>query len=188
MDTVWLSYDALAARLKITPASARRLAARNKHWARRIANDGRALVAVPAERLPPDIGPDAGDDDTPAAAPDAGADVGDDARDDIARLVRVFAQQVERLEKDLDVAKAERDAERACAANLALQVAQVDALRAVLEAERRQADALRAERDQALECISRHVADLARAEHDRDRAAEALAVHLALPWWRRLFG
>ena len=205
MDTVWLSYDELATRLKITPASARRLVARNKHWARRIANDGRALVAVPTERLPPDTPPDASSDIAPDAGPDDTPDATHDARDDITEIVRVFAQQIERLGKDLDAMKAERDAERARAAELALQAAQTDALRAVLDVERRQAGELRVERDQAVERLDRamerldrvqaaHVDELltlreqmATVVNDRDRLTAALQVHLALPWWRRLF-
>jgi hypothetical protein len=205
MDTVWLSYDELAARLKITPASARRLVARNKHWARRIANDGRALVAVPTERLPPDTPPDASSGIAPDAGPDDTLGATHDARDDITEIVRVFAQQIERLGKDLDAMKAERDAERARAAELALQAAQTDALRAVLDVERRQAGELRAERDQAVERLDRamerldraqatHVDELlilreqmATAVNDRDRLTAALQAHLALPWWRRLF-
>ena len=63
----------------------------------------------------------------------------------------------------------------------------------------------RRERDQALERLNLNIDRFEQAQaahvdellalreqmavvaHDRDRAAEALAVHLALPWWRRLF-
>jgi predicted RNase H-like nuclease (RuvC/YqgF family) len=67
------------------------------------------------------------------------------------------------------------------------------------------AEHMERERDRALERLDRaierldqvqaaHVDELlaireqmAVIAHDRDRAAEALAAHLALPWWRRLF-
>ena len=73
-----------------------------------------------------------------------------------------------------------------------------DTLAAQLDLERHRAGELCQERDQALERLDRmqaeHHAELmvvreqmARAEHDHDRAATELAAHLALPWWRRLF-
>ena len=75
--TRWLSYDDMASALGITPDSARRLATRHK-WPRRMGNDGRALVAVPEERLQqardtaagvtPDDPTDVSHDDPPMSA------------------------------------------------------------------------------------------------------------------------
>jgi hypothetical protein len=106
----------------------------------------------------------------------------------VSRLTAQTADLTERL-LQAEQGKAGAETEAAVARERAdgLQ-AQLEGLRTVLDIERRQAGELRREHDHALERISRHVADLARAEHDRDRAAEALAAHLALPWWRRLFG
>ena len=106
----------------------------------------------------------------------------------VSRLTAQAADLTERLlQAEQGRAGAETEAAVARERAEGLQ-AQLEGLRAVLDVERRQAGELRRERDHALERISRHLADLARAEHDRDRAAEALAAHLALPWWRRLFG
>ena len=49
-STRWLSYEDMGLALGITSESAKRLAMRHK-WPRRPGNDGRALVAVPEERL-----------------------------------------------------------------------------------------------------------------------------------------
>jgi hypothetical protein len=59
----------------------------------------------------------------------------------------VLSQHIERLEKDLEAVKAERDAERARAADLSLQAAQVEALNTILDAERKRLDELRQDRD-----------------------------------------
>ena len=48
--TRWLTYDDMATALGITPELATRLAMRRK-WPRRPGNDGRALIAVPEDRL-----------------------------------------------------------------------------------------------------------------------------------------
>ena len=72
-ETRWLSYDELAKALGITPNSARRLVAR-KHWPRKPGNDGRALIAVPTERLAQDRPPTVVDDDTSAIRADVSPD------------------------------------------------------------------------------------------------------------------
>ena len=57
METRWLSYDEIAAALRITPASARRLVARNKQWPRKAGNDGRARIGQETpERLRDRVG------------------------------------------------------------------------------------------------------------------------------------
>jgi len=145
-ETRWLSYDDLAKALGITPDSARRLVAR-KHWPRKPGNDGRALIAVPAERLAQDRPPAVVDDDTPAIRADVSPDAAPDSGDDITPVVRVLSQHIEKLERQLGAAQAELREERTRSAALALQAAQVDALNAVLEAERRRVEDLKAERD-----------------------------------------
>jgi class 3 adenylate cyclase len=47
MNTKWLTYDELAAALRIAAGSARRLVARNKQWPRKPGNDGRVRIGVP---------------------------------------------------------------------------------------------------------------------------------------------
>src|SRR5215210_449601 len=92
-ETRWLSYDDLAKALGITPDSARRLVAR-KRWPRKPGNDGRALIAVPVERLlQPSTLPSL--DDTPDISPDDGPHVSPDilpnVGDDITPVVRVLS-------------------------------------------------------------------------------------------------
>ena len=70
-----------------------------------------------------------------------------DSRDDITPVVRVLSQHIEKLERQLEATQAELREERTRSAALALQAAQVDALNAVLEAERRWVEDLKAERD-----------------------------------------
>ncbi len=167
----WFTYGELAARLG-TSTGAARVRAQRRRWKRQVGNDGLARVFVPEdEELCPAR--------APHVRPHEPPDVPRTYTHEAELLKRLGELQAELAALAQRLATAEG---RAGAAE-----AQAEGLRAVLEAERRQADVLRAERDQALERISRHVADLARAEHDRDRAAEALAAHLVLPWWRKLF-
>src|SRR3954454_12597360 len=49
-DTVWITYDELADRLRIGRESARRLVLR-KRWAKRKGNDGKVRIGVPGEAL-----------------------------------------------------------------------------------------------------------------------------------------
>lgn len=62
---IWLTYDEAASRLGILPDSVRRRAAARK-WARRMGNDGKARVRIPADAIAPDIRGDV----TPARTPD----------------------------------------------------------------------------------------------------------------------
>jgi hypothetical protein len=181
-NTRWLTYDELAAALGITPDSARRLVARKK-WPRRAGNDGKARIGVPAERIP---------DKPPVILPDDSADDGSgdtpDIRDDIAPVTKVLTQHIERIEKELESVKSERDAERARVAQLALQAAQVDALRAMIEIKQQQAEEaqkrveemqkraderaeeLKAERDKwasALEASQRQITHLTEKQTER---------------------
>ncbi|GEO18080.1 hypothetical protein [Microvirga aerophila] len=185
-DVRWLTYDELGAALGITPDSARRLVARKK-WPRRAGNDGRARIGVPAERIPdkPPVSP-------PDARDDVDADDGPDARDDVIPVVSILTQHIDRLEKELQSVKNERDEERIRAAQLAIQAAQVDALNVVIEVERQRAEdarrrteelkqqteELKAERDRwasALEASQRQITHLQQAEKLVDQAEKAAA-------------
>lgn len=127
--TRWLSYDDLASALRITPDSARRLVARRK-WPKKPGNDGRALVAVPLDRLPPDSPLD--------APPDTGTDARDDVIPDVAPVVPPDASSaVHALQARVTELEAELRTERERSAGLS----------AVAEAERRHAAEIRSDRD-----------------------------------------
>ncbi len=198
-DVKWLTYAELAEALGIGGDSARNLV-RRKRWQRKPGNDGMARIGVPVEYLTEHVKPVKADEaiDPPISSPiEPPADALSNPPSD-GGIIEVLSRHIERLEREVESLTQERDTERA-------RAAQVDILNAVLEVERRQTGELRRERDHALERLSdnidrlsrvqiEHHAELAamrgqmtRAEHDRDRAAEALAAHLALPWWRRLF-
>lgn len=183
-DVRWMTYDEMAEALGITPDSARRLVARRK-WPRRQGNDGRARIAVPLERIP----------DTPPVIPadddiDDGADEGTDAGGDVTLVVNVLTQHIERLEKELESVKSERDAERIRAAQHALLEAQHDALKSILEMERRRAGeaqqhadeiaaGLRAERDRWATQADKLLQQIEQAAEKA--AAERLAKRSG--WW-----
>jgi hypothetical protein len=135
METRWLSYDEIAAALRITPASARRLVARNKQWPRKAGNDGRARIGIPLERLPPDNPTDA----VPGVRHDAPHDALPDVRATIAALEAHVATLKDMLAKS-EAASSRLGSELALAQ---AEAATVPALRAVLEA-------VRDERDRAL--------------------------------------
>ena len=146
-ETRWLTYDDMAERLGITADSARRLATRHK-WPRRPGNDGRALVAVPAERLdrPHDPRPDAGADD----GLDDGHDVGRDARALIGYLERRVGELAEELAQSRRVAedaRAEARDARLAADALRVQAGQADVLSALVAAERSHLAEVRSERE-----------------------------------------
>ena len=126
MDTKLLSYAELGAALGITPASAKRLAIR-RAWAKRPGNDGKTRVAVPIERL--QVEPPVTGDATSEATGDIVSDTTRDVTGDISATVTVLTRHIERLERELAAAAAERDAERA-------RAAQVNLLKAVLHIER----------------------------------------------------
>lgn len=141
-DVRLLTYDEIASAFGITRESARQLVIR-KRWARRKGNDGKARIEVPEDALEPN----ATSDSTPTAtSDDAGADTSHTPSDNPS-VVTVLTRHIERIESELSEAKAalagmtnERDLERATSA-------QVDVLKAVLEAERQRTVELRAERD-----------------------------------------
>ena len=127
--TRWLTYDDLAAALRITPDSARRLVARRK-WPKKPGNDGRALIAVPLDRLPPDNLSD--------ISPDTGPDVREDASPDVTPVVPPdTSSPVHALQARVTELEAELRTERERSAGLS----------AVAEAERRHAAEIRSDRD-----------------------------------------
>ena len=138
--TRWLSYDDMAAALGITPDSARRLATRHK-WPRRMGNDGRALVAVPEDRLQQahDVGADVGTDSPADVDQDDVPDVGRDARALIGYLERRVGELTDELAAACRVeeeARAEAKEARATAEVLRVQAGQADVLTALVAAER----------------------------------------------------
>ena len=134
-----LSYAELGAALGITPASAKRLAIR-RAWAKRPGNDGKTRVAVPIERL--QVEPPVTGDATSEAAGDIAGDTTRDVTGDISAAVTVLTHHIERLERELAAASAERDAERA-------RSAQVAVLQAVLDIERQRLSETREEAERA---------------------------------------
>lgn len=149
--TRWLTYDDMATALGITPDSARRLATRHR-WPRRPGNDGRALVAVPEERLdrPHEPRIEAASDVAPDEARDDGVDTWRDAR----ALIGYLERRVDELGSELSAARRlsedarseARDA-RAAAEASRVQAGQVDVLTALVAAERAHLSEVRAERD-----------------------------------------
>lgn len=138
--TRWLTYDDLAAALGITPDSARRLVGRRK-WPRKPGNDGRTLVAVPAERLPtdspPDVTPDAGPGIIPDALPDVRGGIVPDVAPAASAVPPDTPSPVQLLQARVAELEGELRAERERSAGLA----------AVVEAERRHAAEIRSDRD-----------------------------------------
>lgn len=196
-DVVWLTYDALAIRLGITPESCRNLV-RRRRWARQDGNDGARRIGVPAEYL-------AERDDTPSPA-DGAIDPPIDGASDvplsggayapaegaIAAVLTTLERHIERLEGELAETKAElaamtveRDTERAVAA-------QVEALRSVLEVERARAGTAEQDRDrwhaEAQQDRAARLADAEKAQAQADAIRAELADWKARPWWRRVLG
>jgi len=131
----WLTYDDAAQALGITPDSVRRLVAR-KQWPRQHGNDGRTLVAVPLDRLPPDNPSDISPDSTPDTRGDNTPDNPPAVTPDMSAAVAVLERHASRLEGELAVLRTkleavegERDAERA-------RAGRIEVLEAVLDLER----------------------------------------------------
>lgn len=174
--TRWLTYDDMAETLGITPDSARRLATRHK-WPRRPGNDGRALVAVPEERLDRPHEPRA----EPAAEDGPGEDAGGrDARalivylerrvgeltDELAGARRLALEAREEARRVGEEAREEARHARAAADAARAAAGQADVLTALMAAER---------------------AHLAEVRVDRERLVALLAARRA-PWLDRLAG
>ena len=166
--TRWLTYEDMGVALGITTESAKRLAMRHK-WPRRPGNDGRALVAVPEERLeeaaqavPGDITGDNADDDTPV---DAG-DVAADGRSDARALIGYLERRVDELTGDLADTRNELRASRFEADTLRVQAGRADVLVALVETERARTAEVRTEMTVRVD-LGRALLEGVQAERDR---------------------
>jgi hypothetical protein len=128
----WMTYPELGEAFGITAASAKRLAIRRR-WPKRPGNDGRARVGVPVEAIPVCVASDIPSDDTS----DAPGDVTGDDTGAVTAAVTALQRHIERLERETETLKAERDEARAMAAAAALQMG---GLTATLEAIREERD------------------------------------------------
>ncbi len=166
--TRWLTYEDMGVALGITSESAKRLAMRHK-WPRRPGNDGRALVAVPEERLqeaprpsPSDSIADGADDDTPVTA----GDVTDDGRSDARALIGYLERRVEELTDDLADTRNELRAARFEADTLRAQAGRADVLVALVETERTRTVEVRTEMTARID-LGRALLEGVQAERDR---------------------
>ncbi len=133
-DTKSMTYTELAEALGIGGDSARNLV-RRKRWQRRPGNDGLARIEVPLEYVAehkPSEPPASLATDAPAEPP---ASVPASPQFD-GGIIQTLNRHIERLEKEVENLKDERDGERA-------RAAQIDVLNAILAAERRHQDELR---------------------------------------------
>ncbi len=157
-DTKLMTYAEISEALGIGADSARNLV-RRKRWHRRPGNDGLARVEVPveyvAEHEKPDVGsssPTSPPVEPPASSPaDVPADGG---------IIQTLNRHIERLEREVEIVKGERDSERARATLLQAEAVAapalrqtVEALKGALDSERDRARDLRAERDRFLRDI-----------------------------------
>ena len=133
-----MTYAELSEALGIGSDSARNLV-RRKRWSRKPGNDGLARVGVPLEHLSEHAKsegaispPSDGSTRPPASAPiDPPIDGG---------IVQALNRHIERLEREVEILKGERDTERA-------RALQVDALRAALDIERQRVEEWKAVAD-----------------------------------------
>ena len=154
----------MGAALGITSESAKRLAMRHK-WPRRPGNGGRALVAVPDERLEEAaqaLASDSTDDDTPVAA----CDVPNDARSDARALIGYLERRVEELTDDLGDTRNELRAARFEADTLRAQAGRADVLVALVETERTRTAEVRIEMTARID-LGRALLEGVQAERDR---------------------
>ena len=163
--TRWLTYDDMAVALGITAESAKRLAMRRK-WPRRPGNDGRALVAVPEDRITDAATHGALDeptgDDLPGIADVTAGDGGGDAR----ALLAYLECRVEELTEELADARTEVRGARFEAESLRTRAGQVDVLTALVAAERDRSSEIRTEMMALVEAERAHLAEV-RTERDR---------------------
>ena len=167
-ETRWLTYEDMGVALGITSESAKRLAMRHK-WPRRPGNDGRALVAVPEERLEEAAQAlasgntaDGTDDDTPVIA----GDVTDDGRSDARALIGYLERRVEELTDDLGDTRNELRAARFEADTLRAQAGRADVLVALVETERTRTVEVRTEMTARID-LGRAMLEGVQAERDR---------------------
>ena len=184
-ETRWLTYEDMGVALGITSESAKRLAMRHK-WPRRPGNDGRALVAVPEERLQEaqaaagDVMEDNADDDTPVAA----GGVTDDARSDARALIGYLERRVEEMGDELADARNELRASRFEADQLRTQAGKADVLMALVEMERSRTAEVRTEMTARID-LGRTLLEGVQAERDRLLVE---AGRQRVPWYRRFVG
>lgn len=192
-DVLWLTYDALAARLGIGSESCRNLV-RRRRWARQDGNDGLRRIGVPREylserdevssptRAPTDVEGDPPTDVATALPSDGG----------VALALTALERHIRRVEDDLDQARgqievltSERDEARAA-------LGQVEVLRAQLDAGHARIQAAEADRDrwyaEAQQDRATRLSDAERAHAEADAVRVELAAWKARPWWRRAFG
>ena len=184
-ETRWLTYEDMGVALGITSESAKRLAMRHK-WPRRPGNDGRALVAVPEDRLQEaqavtgDLTGDAHDDDIPVVTDG----VTDDARSDSRALIGYLERRVEEMGDELADVRNELRAARFEADQLRAQAGQADVLMALVEMERTRTVEVRAEMTARID-LGRTLLEGVQVE--RDRLLVEVERHRQ-PWYRRLAG
>ncbi len=212
----WLTYAELA-ELMGCPIGAARARAVRRRWRRQIGNDGLARVLVPdGEDLSPKWTPtvrpnDSGttpEDDSPPSTQTTPPSPSQDG-ELLARLDRLQAEMTEMAQR-LGASEAETKAAREVLDELRQDrdAWRAQAKRLLGDSETMHERMIKAEcdRDQALERLNHNIDrldriqaehhteitivrdQLARTESERNRAVEALAAHLALPWWRRLLG
>jgi hypothetical protein len=159
-----LTYAELAEVLKITPASANKLA-RRRRWPRVPGNDGKARVSVPDDALvrrdsPPDSPQDSPQDVPPPSPPD--------------NDIKALQARVEALQAELAGARGELGGVREALAEARARADAADTRAAEISAD---LVAEKARTEKAIQAF----ADLA------DRL-DAFAAERARPWWRRLAG
>jgi hypothetical protein len=159
-----LTYAELAEALRITPASANKLA-RRRRWPRIPGNDGKARVSVPEDALvrrdsPPDSPPVSPQDVPRPSPPD--------------NDIKALQARVEALQAELAGARGELGGVREALGEARARADAADARAAEIAAD------LAAEKARAGRAIEAF-ADLA------DRL-DQLAAERARPWWRRLAG
>lgn len=200
-DVVWLTYDALAARLGITSESARNLV-RRRRWERIDGNDGARRIGVPHDYLSerddspsPMMGDTVAPSDGGILVPHDGGDGRPDDRPHDGGMTVALAaleRHIRRIEEDLSetrdqirVIAAERDEARAA-------LAQIDVLRAQLDSERARTGAAEQDRDrwfsEARQDREARFAQAAQAQAEVEAVRAELMAWKARPWWRRAFG
>lgn len=158
-DIRWMTYTELAEALGIGPDSARNLV-RRKRWPRQTGNDGLARVGVPVTHLVERLEAQGNDGaaDTPADSPiNPPTDSTTETLVDGGIIaLEVLKEHIGRLETEISDLKDELSRERA-------RAAQVDALTAILEIERKRSEELRQERDKwsgLVEASQRQIMDM----------------------------
>jgi hypothetical protein len=170
-----MTYDELATFLGRTPEAARQLVKR-KRWRRVTGNDGKARITVPFEAVEELEASRAGDPAT--TAPAAARATPDRPPADRPDVIAVLTGHISRLERELETARQrtealekDRDAALTRSADRDLIAVQLDALRAVLDAEKARTEEWKA------------VADRFASQAERLTAAEARRGWW--PWRRR---